>query len=202
MKKNIQLKNKIILIGGIPCIGKSITAEKLSRKLKTNQISTDTIRALMRTISDKEKYHSLHFFMHEEAEKYLPNTKIDKIIKDYVRESRAVWIGIKKIMEKEEYNNIHIIEGVANLPVLCANSRLGNILPVFLYASKPEIIRKNLFKRGLWGDSRELKEYELNYLLKFNEYIVETAKKYGYPVIDVFPYNTLERRILSTLKMR
>lgn len=192
-------KDKIILIGGIPCIGKSITAGKLSRSLKTNQISTDTIRALMRTISDKDKYHSLHFLMHEEAERYLPNTKIDKIIKDWMRESRAVWIGIRKIMEKEEYNNIHIIEGVANLPVLCARSRMKNILPVFLYTSRPEIIRKNLFKRGLWGDSARLKEYEYKYLVKFNEYIIETAKKYGYPVIDVYPYKTLQKRILKAL---
>lgn len=194
--------NKTILIGGIPCIGKSITAERLSRKLKTNQISTDTIRALMRTISDKRKYHSLHFFMHEEAEKYLPNTKIDKIIKDYIRESWAVWIGIKKIMEKEEYNNIRIIEGVANLPVLCKKSRLKNILPIFLYTSKPEMIRKNLFKRGLWGDSRKLKEYEFQYLAEFNEYILETAKKYGYPTIDVYPYKTLQKRILKALEIR
>lgn len=191
--------NKTIMIGGIPCIGKSVTAEKLSRKLKTNQISTDTIRALMRTVSDKEKYHSLHFFMHEEAEKYLPNTKTDKIIKDYIRESQAVWIGIKKIIEKREYNNICVIEGVANLPVLCARSHLGNIQPVFLYTSNPDIIRKNLFKRGLWGDSKELKEYEFQYLVKFNEYILKTAKQYGYPVIDVVPYDTLQKRILSAL---
>lgn len=199
MKKTLY--NKTILIGGIPCIGKSITAEKLSRKLKTNQISTDTIRALMRTISDKRKYHSLHFFMHEEAEKYLPNTKTDRIIKDYIQESRAVWIGVKKIMEKAEYNNIRIIEGVANLPVLCKSSRLTNILPIFLCTSKPEMIRKNLFKRGLWGDSRKLKEYEYQYLVEFNEYIIETAKKYGYPAIDVYPYKTLEKRILKALKM-
>lgn len=197
--KNIDLKGKFILIGGVPCIGKSITAEKLSRKLRTNQISTDTIRALMRTVSDEEKYHSLHFFMHEEAEKYLPNTSIGKIINDYVRESRAVWIGIKKIMEKEEYNNIHIIEGVANLPILCHESGLKNILPVILYTSDPRIIRKNLFRRGLWGDSERLKEYEYEYLLKFNEYYLETAKKYGYPSVDVRPYGTLQGRILKML---
>lgn len=124
-------KNKIILIGGVPCIGKSSTAKKLSKKLNTNFISTDTIRSIMRVSSDKNKYHSLHFFDYQEAKKYLSNTSTDEVIRDYLKESEAVWKGIKRIISGYKYNKIGIIEGVANLPVLCRKSRLKNIRPIF-----------------------------------------------------------------------
>jgi len=196
----LNMSNKIILIGGIPCIGKSNIALELSKKLNTNQISTDTIRLLLRTISDEKKYHSLHFFVDKEAVKYLPNTSIEQIIKDYIRESGAVWLGIKNVIKHNKYNKIGIIEGVAVLPILCKRSRLKNVLPVFLYCSKPEIIRSNLFIRGLWGNSKKLKEYELKYLIEFNNYIIKTARKYNYKVVDVYPYKTLQKRFLDVIE--
>ena len=194
------MSNKIILIGGTPCIGKSSVALELSKKLNTNQISTDTIRLLLRTISDEKKYHSLHFFVGKEAVKYLPNTSVDQIIKDYLKESGSVWLGIKNVIKHNKYNKIGVIEGVAILPVLCKRSRLKNILPIFLYCGKPEIIRNNLFERGLWGNSKKLKEYEFEYLIEFNNYIIKTAKKYNYKVIDVYPYRTLQKRFLDAIK--
>jgi len=198
IRKNMS--NEIILIGGVHCLGKSSVALELSKKLNTNQISTDTIRLLLRTISDEKKYHSLHFFVGKKAVKYLPNTSIDQIIKDYIRESKSVWLGIKNIIKHNKYNKIGVIEGVAILPVLCKRSRLKNVLPIFLYCSKPEIIRNNLFKRGLWGNSKKLKEYELKYLIEFNNYIIKTARKYNYKVVDVYPYKTLQRRFLDAIR--
>ena len=194
------MSNKIILIGGAPCIGKSSVAMELSKKLNTNQISTDTIRLLLRTISDEKKYHSLHFFVGKEAVKYLPNTSVDQIIKDYLQESKSVWLGIKNVVRHNKYNKIGIVEGVAILPALCKRSRLKNISPVFLCCKDSEIIRSNLFKRGLWGNSKKLKEYELKYLIEFNNYIVKTAEKYNYKVVDVYPYKTLQRRFLDAIE--
>jgi len=194
------MSNKIILIGGAHCLGKSSVSLELSKKLNTSQISTDTIRLLLRTVSDEKKYHSLHFFADKKAVEYLPNTSVDQIIKDYIEESRSVWLGIKDIIKHNKYNKIGVIEGVAILPMLCKISRLKNILPVFLYCDKPEIIRNNLFKRGLWGDSKKLKEYELEYLIEFNNYIIKTAKKYSYKIIDVYPYKTLQKRFLDTIE--
>ena len=196
------MSNKIILIGGVHCLGKSSVALELSKKLNTNQISTDTIRLLLRTISDEKKYHSLHFFVGKEAVKYLPNTSIDQIIKDYIRESKSVWLGIKNVIKHNKYNKIGIVEGVAILPVLCKRSRLKNILPVFLCCSDSEIIRNNLFKRGLWGNSKKLKEYELKYLIEFNNYIIKTARKYNYKIVDVYPYKTLQRRFADAIELK
>jgi len=195
-----NMSNKIILIGGAHCMGKSSVALELSKKLSTSQISTDTIRLLLRTTSDEEKYHSLHFFVRKEAAKYLPSTSVDQIIKDYIRESKSVWLGVKSVIKHNKYNKINIIEGVAILPALCKKSRLKNILPIFLYCGDSEIIKNNLFKRGLWGNSKKLKEYEYKYLIEFSNYIVKTAKKYNYKVIDVCPYETLRERVLDVIK--
>ncbi|MEA2097714.1 MAG: hypothetical protein U9P70_01390 [Patescibacteria group bacterium] len=200
MKNENNHKDKIILIGGVPCIGKSTVAEKLSREFNTNLISTDTIRSLLRVSSEEDNYRSLHFFVHQEAGKYLPNTNINGIIKDYIKESEAVWVGIKRIIKKNKYNKIGIIEGVANLPILCKKSRIKNTLPIFLYFDREDIIRNNLFDRGLWGKSKKLKEYELKYLIEFNKYIVKTSQKYNYNCINVYPYRTLHKRLADIIK--
>lgn len=202
MKNENNHKDKIILIGGVPCIGKSTVAEKLSKELNTNLISTDTIRSLLRVFSKEDNYRSLHFFVHQEAKKYLPNTNVNGIIKDYIKESKAVWFGVKRIIKGNRYNKIGIIEGVANLPILCKRSRMKNILPIFLYFDKENIIKDNLFSRGLWGKSKKLKEYELKYLIEFNKYIIETAQKYNYDCIDVYPYKTLQKRLVDVTKSK
>ena len=192
--------DKIILIGGVPCIGKSTVAKNIAKKINIGYISTDTIRAILRTISNKKEYHSLHFFINQKAELYLPNTEIETIIQDYINESQAVWLGIKNIIRRNGDDDIKIIEGVANLPVLCKKSKLKNIMPIFLYFDNEDIIRKNLFSRGLWGKSKKLKEYELNYLIEFNKYIIDSAKKYNYQLVNVFPYKSLQKRILDIIK--
>ena len=195
-----EIEKKIIIIGGVPCIGKSRVAKSLAKKLDVNYISTDTIRSILRTISNKKEYHSLHFFINQKAELYLPNTSIKTIIEDYINESKTVWLGVKDIVKRNGDDDIKIIEGVANLPVLCKESRLKNIIPIFLYFNKEDIIKKNLFNRGLWGKSKKLKEYELNYLVEFNNYIINSAKKYNYRLVNVCPYKNLQKRILDIIK--
>ena len=196
----IKKGNKIILIGGVHCVGKSSMGEKLSKKMDTNFISTDTIKSISRAFSDKNKYYGLHFFVNQEAEKYLPNTDAGRIIEDNIREAEDIWIGIKRVIDSYKYNKIGIIEGIANLPVLCKKSRMKDILPVFLYFDENNIIKNNLFNRGLWGKSKKLKEYELKYLIEFNKYIIGTAQKYNYDCVNVYPYKTLQKRFMEVIK--
>jgi len=185
---------KIILIGGSPTVGKSYTARKLAEGFKLPWISTDTIREQMREVVRKEDYPALfgHYKATPEMGVEFLTTKTSKEIVKFVNEeSRDVWKGVKAIIEKDYVWESFIIEGVAILPKIVSKLIKQNkeVKAVFLIDEDIERIRRTIFDRGLWDDAKKypdsVKEKEVKWVIAFNQYIKEEAKKYNLPVIKI-----------------
>ncbi|MFA5887963.1 MAG: AAA family ATPase [Candidatus Nanoarchaeia archaeon] len=185
---------KIILIGGSPTAGKSYTARKLAEQLKLPWISTDTIRDQMRSIVRKEDYPEL--FHHakattEMAVEFLTGNTAEDIVKHQNKESIDVWKGVKAIIETDYVWESFIIEGVAILPCFAAELSKKNkhIKSIFLIDEDIASVRKKIFTRGLWDDANKypdkIKEKEVEWVIAFNNYIKDEAKRYKLPVVSV-----------------
>jgi len=186
--------DKIILIGGSPTAGKSYTARKIAESLKLPWISTDTIREQMRKIVRKKDFPKL--FFHSEATptmavEYLSKNSARKIVKNQNDESIDVWKGISALLETDYVWGSFIIEGVAVLPHLVKKISVEKkeIKVVFLVDENIERVRKTIFTRGLWDDADKypdnIKEKEVAWVMAFNEYIIDEAKKYGFPIVKI-----------------
>lgn len=186
--------NKIILIGGSPTAGKSYAAKKIAESLKLPWISTDTIRGQMRKIVRKEdfpKLFSLSEATPEMAVEFLTTNTSKEIVKFVNEESGDVWKGVKALIETDYVWESFIIEGIAILPHLVKKLPAKNkkIKAVFLVDDNIERVRKTIFTRGLWDDadkySDNVKEKEVEWVMAFNKYIINEAKKYNFPIVKI-----------------
>lgn len=187
--------SKIILIGGSPTAGKSYTTRKLAEELKLPWISTDLIREQMRWIVRKEDYPSLfvHFYAGaDRAVEFLSSNTAEQIVENQNRESEDVWKGVRGVVEGDYVWEDFIVEGVAILPKLVANQKWKikkDITTLFLIDEDKDRVRNTIFTRGLWDEadkySDSVKDKEVEWVLAFNEYIKNEAKKYNFPLIRV-----------------
>ena len=197
----------VILIGGIPVIGKTLLARALAVRLNFDTVSTDAIRRIIRSVTSAKKFPGVHFFVGERAELYLPKTPVPTVLKHYFAEARDVWKGIQPLIRDFEPAKQYglIIEGVAILPEivhrLCQPKKCPvHIKPIFLIAPDKETISRNLKKRGLWAETPELQKIELEYLWALNEKIRVTAERLGFRTVPCAPYQTLVRRVMKLLR--
>jgi len=202
-------KNKIILIGGSPTVGKSFTARKLAEWLKIPWISTDTIREQMREIVKKKDYPMLYFSVEGLNSKpgyYLKKHSAEQIVKHQNQESIEVWKGVKAIIETDYVWNSFIVEGVAILPKLVAKlaKKNKNIKAFFLVDENLNRVRKTIFTRGLWDDAHkyphDVKEKEVEWVGVFNKYLIKESKKYKFPVIRAGKQKNFPKQFKKILK--
>lgn len=183
---------KIILIGGAPTVGKSTLAKSLSDKLNIPWVSTDQIRQIMRSATSRVQTPSLFNPEGYDAEKFLNEFSADQIVEMEIAQGEATWVGVKAFIEDAyPWIDSYIIEGIAILPHFVHKDmhNLKEVCPVFLVDSDADRVREVVFNRGLWDDARlypdELKEKEVEWVLKFNDHIVHATEKYHYPKIEV-----------------
>lgn len=185
--------SKLILIGGAPTVGKSFIARKLSEELKLPWISTDSVREMMRKITQKESFPKIFEFDGDEvtAEKYLTTHTPQQIVDAQNTESKDVWKGVDAFIDTDYVWKDFIIEGVAVIPELVKkiDTKKHKIKPIFLVDENEDRVRKVVYTRGLWGDadtySDDVKEIEVQWVDLFNKYVIQEAEKYDYKVYKI-----------------
>lgn len=198
------MQNKIILIGGAPCAGKSFISQKLLEKLKIPWISADAIRDFMKEFSSEDKYPELFEF--REPVEYLSEHTPKEIFENSLRRSMVVWKGIEALIRLNYSLESYIIEGVDVVPgkVHELMQRNKSIVPLFLVDTDKERMRNVIYTRGLWDDaskySDSVKDKELEWLLVFNDWLKGETKKYNLPLIEVGDRSTLLDRCLKYIE--
>ncbi len=195
---------RIILIGGAPTAGKSTVAEKLSKHFGMPWIGTDQIREIMKgTVTPEERpmlFHSRQFTAEEFFKKY----SADEIVQNEVAESEVVWPGVKAFIDNEYSWHSFIVEGVAILPHVVAEYKDDQkFRTIFLVDRDADRIRDVVWNRGLWSSAKNypdtVKEREVEWVIKFNDYIVREAARYGFQTVEVSKGDQDMKAILSTL---
>lgn len=191
----MPFRRRIILIGGAPTVGKSIVARLLSEHLGVPWISTDHIRDVMRLASTRKTEPGLFVPEGYTAERFLTEFSAEQIAEIEWKQGEVTWEGVRQfIVNNHGWKNGFIVEGVGMLPHLVArdfgdDAEDAEIRTVFLVDDAPERVRDVVFTRGLWDDAHrypdELKQKEVDWVLKFSHKIRDQAGKYGYPLVEV-----------------
>lgn len=182
----------IILIGGAPTTGKSTLARALSAHLGLPWISTDQIRAVMKSVARAEDFPHLHNATGHTAETFLTTFSVEDIARMEMEQGHDTWVGIKAFIEGDStWRQGFIIEGVNILPALVARDFKDhkNIKPLFLVDDNEDRTRKVVFTRGLWDDADKYpdthKEKEVQWALLFGRQLRAAADEYKYPVLEI-----------------
>lgn len=133
----------IYLIGGTPRSGKTTLATMLSKKLRISWIPTDTIELMVQSYTPKEEFPKrFPKSIIRQKTNYSNDTMYRRftakqIANAYIRQSRAVWKAIEKLIEAElKEDRSYIVEGYHIHPKSVAqlSRKFGsrNIKSVFL----------------------------------------------------------------------
>lgn len=185
-------RRKIILIGGMPTVGKSTIAARVAKRLDLPWISTDQIRTLMMTTANKQDYPLLFNEDGHTAESYLTTYTADEIATQEIQQADEIWSTIRHFIDSDwVWRDGFVLEGINITPSLVAETYGGNedIKAVFLSDSDTERTRTVVYKRGLFGPPHEtpdaLKEKEIEWTHLFDRTIREQIEKTGLPLVEI-----------------
>jgi 2-phosphoglycerate kinase len=193
----------VILVGGMPTAGKSTIAQGLSDHLALPWISTDHVRIIMREVVDRAKFPKLF-----NPKDYLVKMSPQEIVELKVQQAEIIWTAIKRLINDDyTWRQGFIVEGVNILPRLVHKDFEDDkrVKAVFLADTDEEHIRKILFTRGIYSQTEaypdELKEKELEWVLKFGEMIFNDATACKLPVVEVGKSSNDLQKVLAALKL-
>ena len=187
-----EYKPIIILLAGVPGIGKSTLAASLSERLEiTNIIGTDMIREILRQTISSKLIPEIHCSSYE-AYKYLKptlNPILRQSIVGYEEQTRHIIVGVEAAIQSALYSReTTIIEGVHLAPNILNPDILKepHVLMILLYLEDEEEHIKRIKSRGLEITKRAADRY-INYfpeIRSIQTYLVEEATKLNIPIIE------------------
>lgn len=199
---------KIILIGGAPTTGKSTIAKSLSKRLNLPYISTDQIRALLRSVASKEQYPELFNSSEFDAERFLTELSAEEIVEMEFRQGEETWAGVRALINDCDYEwkDGCIIEGVGIIPKMVAKDYRDDphITALFLGDHNISRMRDAIYKRGLWDDAHKygdhLKEKEVEWVSLYGSRLEVEAKRHGFPCIEIQKNDDDIKRVMSIIE--
>ncbi|XRO75758.1 2-phosphoglycerate kinase [Methanocaldococcus sp. 28A] len=178
----------VILIGGASGVGTSTIAFEIASRLGISSvIGTDSIREVMRKVISRELIPTLYESSYT-AWKVLRDDEENKYIKGFERHSEAVLTGVEGVIDRclVEGQSV-IIEGTHLIPTLLKDKYLENphVIFIMLTIYNEELHKMRFYARGRVSSrptERYLKHFKI--IRMINDYMVETAKKKGIPVVE------------------
>jgi len=176
------MDKNIYLLGGVPTVGKTIVAQKLSENLGIQYVSTDTLRAwAIEMVGREEYFKELPNEVDLKVEAYLGNQTPEQIFNREVAKndlmSRTILAFIKANWVWDKY----IIEGTGIQPELVLKLKENhNMKPIFLVYDEKDLIKERIYDRGLWSEPEKYddnyKEKEVEWVWLYNEYLKSESK--------------------------
>jgi len=201
------MTRRIILIGGMPTVGKSTIAKKLSEHFSLPWMSTDQIREIMKAAIDPRSDTPLNGSVDIPAAEYFAQHAPEKIAEMEYEQGIAVWPGIHFMINNDwTWKDGFILEGVNILPKLVAHEQTtrDTIQALFLSDRNIERTREVVYTRGLYGKADsypdDIKEKEVEWVHIFDEMIRREAEETQQTIVDIEKNDTDFTRILSLLK--
>jgi 2-phosphoglycerate kinase len=193
---------KVLLIGGSSGVGKTVVARELAKHLGLSLLLLDDIRLALQQATSNETNPDLHVFLNYQKEQWANSELI-----------YADWLTVGKAMVKplNAIINHHIIvpdvgailiEGDGILPI--AGSPFlesEEVCTVFILEQNEQQLLQNLRSRGRgfneWDPLAQESFAHASWL--YGQWLAQEAKKFGLPVINAQPQQTIRERLLSII---
>ena len=184
LKREKKIKPLIILIGGAPVVGKSVTTTDLSYRLTIERvISTDTIRRIVKSIikSDILDIPTYEVWKHKNVD----------VVEGFLMQSEYLKPYVEKIIEKSLKDRKELaIEGVHLVPGLINK----NVLHIAI-ATPSKLLYKRFFLNKMFREGRSFEH--LDSCWKINEYFIFSARKHKVHLIRATNLDKIIYKVIS-----
>ena len=181
------------LIGGAPRLGKTIVTRALAKHLSIPWISTDQIRAIMRSVGDREKYPALRVMEDESNmnEKFI-ETPTEVSVRLSNEESDVVWKGVVAFMKShDDPTESYVIEGIGVVPSKLKTLKGIKYKVLYLHQQDKATVQKKVKASSDPHDwfmsniSEEAFDHGIQFFTALNEHYYKEAQKYGFDVFEM-----------------
>jgi 2-phosphoglycerate kinase len=197
----------IILLAGVPGIGKSTIASQLSQRLEISHIiGTDMIRQVLRQTISSKLIPELHSSSYEAYKKLKPklNPILRQSIVGYEEQCRHVIVGVESAIQTALYSRENsIIEGVHLAPNILNPSVLdeAHVILILLYLEEEEEHKRRIQERGTEVELRKPDRYinAFSEIRNIQTYLVEEATKVKIPIIETSESSEALKKIMDKI---
>lgn len=184
MKLTMQ---RIIFIGGASASGKTTLAKKVGKELGLPWLSADYIHDMSLALGMRDDSPETFRVRDYTPEGFYDAHTASEVVEFEIAISHETWRGIKALVTSG-YEGV--IEGVAVLPSLVHGlGEIEGLSVVYIANEDRKAILEIAQSRGIWEEahmySDRVKPREVEFALAYNAMLIEEARKYGYPVVDV-----------------
>ncbi|MEM0156408.1 MAG: AAA family ATPase [Thermoplasmataceae archaeon] len=189
----------IVLIGGIPGVGKTSIAGEIAREFGIDIVlSGDYLREFIRPFGDFEKFKVMEKSIYE-AWQYFGEKNPENIVSGFLAQSGVMNSGLNAIIHRALANGENlIIEVLHFVPSQLGTELLKQIVPMYLYIEDIFLHAQRLRDRVNFthanspGDrlADQLETYR--YMMRYS---IEESQKYGIRVFENSDYNMTVKNV-------
>ena len=196
-------KAPVILIGGIPGVGKSSISGYIARKFGIDIVlSGDYLREFARPILSEESQELLGVSVYEAWKKFGEENE-ENIRKGFLAQGSLLNKGLNAVLRRAVSNGEPLIaETLYFIPSQFDTDLMGQVTLLYIYISKKEVNSQRLLERGQYthfnSTGKRLSD-QLDRYRVMMEYSLKECREFGIRVFDNLVYTDTREEIIQYL---
>jgi mevalonate-3-phosphate-5-kinase len=191
---------KIILIGGVPGVGKTSISGYVASRLGINIVlSGDYLREFLRAYSFEDN-DPLKYSVYDSWKDFGPMNE-DNIIRGYLKQGNLLWKGLHRVISRAIDNGESmIIELLYFLPQFIRDFSSKDLLPLYLYLSDEKLHANRLNEREEFTHYNSPGSRLVSHLFEYRvimTYTLRNLKDAGIIAYDNLDYHRTRDEILD-----
>lgn len=141
-------KPVIMLIGGVPGVGKTSISGHIAKKLNVDiVISGDYLREFIRPVLSGKEHDVMELSVYDAWQNFGDKNR-ENILRGYLEQSRIMWLGMEKVLSRAMSNGESlIIETLYFVPSLLEELRKKGLYSAYLYIADEKLHASRLLER-------------------------------------------------------
>ena len=192
---------KIVLIGGIPGVGKTSIAGQIAKALDIDIVlSGDYLREFIRPFGDYAKFSVMSRSVYDAWTSFGERNR-ENIVSGFLAQSEIMNAGISAIIRRAVGNGEDmVIEQLHFVPSQLGRDLINKILPIYLYIHDIDIHRDRLRERVNFTHANSPGERLADQLDTYRfmmDYSLEESRSYGIRIFESSDYRKTLKDILT-----
>lgn len=192
---------KIVLIGGIPGVGKTSIAGEIAKALDIDIVlSGDYLREFIRPFGDYAKFSVMSRSVYDAWTSFGERNR-ENIVSGFLAQSEIMNAGISAIIRRAVGNGEDmVIEQLHFVPSQLGRDLINKILPIYLYIHDIDIHRDRLRERVNFTHANSPGERLADQLDTYRfmmDYSLEESRSYGIRIFESSDYRKTLKDILT-----
>ena len=192
---------KIVLIGGIPGVGKTSIAGEIAKALDIDIVlSGDYLREFIRPFGDYAKFSVMSRSVYDAWTSFGERNR-ENIVSGFLAQSEVMNAGISAIIRRAVGNGEDmVIEQLHFVPSQLGRDLINKILPIYLYIHDIDIHRDRLRERVNFTHANSPGERLADQLATYRfmmDYSLEESRSYGIRIFESSDYRKTLKDVLT-----